>query len=120
MRYKDSLLYQVVPGKYIRGGDFIYNDGTGASTVYNDELFPSEKNKLKFKEPYLLVASANKDGKIGSQFFITLDSLPALNGSDHTIFGRALTGIEAIHMVEGIDEFKISKAFYNSEDPSLV
>ena len=73
MRYKDSLLYKVVPGKYIRGGDFLYNDGTGATTVYNDELFPSEKNKLKFKEPYLLVAAANSEGKIGSQFFITLD-----------------------------------------------
>ena len=32
-------------------------------TVYNNnETMDAEKNKLKFKEPYLLAASANKDG----------------------------------------------------------
>lgn len=41
-------------------------DGTGTVSVYDNETFEHEKNKLKFKEPYLLAASANNDGKVGS------------------------------------------------------
>jgi cyclophilin family peptidyl-prolyl cis-trans isomerase len=48
-------------------------DGTGAASVYDSSTFPSEGNKLYFKEPFLLAASANKEGSVGSQFFITLD-----------------------------------------------
>jgi cyclophilin family peptidyl-prolyl cis-trans isomerase len=61
---------------------------------------------LKFCEPYLLVASANDEGQVGSQFFITLDELPALNSSKNTIFGRLLKGTRTIHQIEGIDEVR--------------
>lgn len=66
MKYTDTKLHQVVPGRFIKGGDFIYGDGTGSATVYNSETMESEKNKLKFKEPFLLAASANKEGQTGS------------------------------------------------------
>lgn len=67
---------------------------------------PAEKNKLKFKEPYLLAASANSEGRVGSQFMLTLSSLPALNNSDHTIFGRLVSGKDVIDLIEGSNEFK--------------
>ena len=44
-------------------------DGTGNQTVYEDGLLKTidyEQNKLKFTEPYLLAASANDEGQIGS------------------------------------------------------
>lgn len=41
-------------------------DGTGAGCVYESETFEHETNRLKFKEPYLLAASANKEGQVGS------------------------------------------------------
>jgi cyclophilin family peptidyl-prolyl cis-trans isomerase len=95
-RYRDSYMHKVVHGKFIKGGDFINNDGTGTATVYDSATIPAEKNSLTFKEPYLLAASADSEGRIGSQFFITLDSLPTLDGSDNTIFGRLVSGREAI------------------------
>lgn len=39
-----------------------------------------------------------------------MDSLPVLNGSDHTIFGRLVSGTEVVKMVEGVDEFRKLKA----------
>jgi cyclophilin family peptidyl-prolyl cis-trans isomerase len=108
-KYRDSYLHKVVHGKFIKGGDFINGDGTGAATVYDSSTIPAEKNALKFKEPYLLAASANSEGRIGSQFFITLDSLPDLNDSDHTIFGRLVSGRETINQIEGMDSFKRAK-----------
>jgi cyclophilin family peptidyl-prolyl cis-trans isomerase len=40
---------------------------------------------------------------------VTLDALPALDGSDHTIFGRLVSGRETLNMIEGMDEFKRMK-----------
>jgi len=96
----------VLPGRYIRGGDFMSGDGTGSATVYDSATIESETNSLKFKEPYLLAAAANANGRIGSQFIITLDQQPALNNSPHTIFGRLISGKETISQIEGIDDFK--------------
>jgi cyclophilin family peptidyl-prolyl cis-trans isomerase len=65
-RYQDSYLHQVVHGRFIRGGDFLNGDGTGAATVYNESTMESEKNGLRFVEPYLLAAAANDKGRTGS------------------------------------------------------
>ncbi len=65
-RYKDTYMHKVVHGKFIKGGDFMNGDGTGAATVYDATTIPAEKNSLTFKEPYLLAASANAEGQIGS------------------------------------------------------
>lgn len=89
-------------------------DGTGAATVYESSTMESEKNNLKFVEPYLLAAAANDEGRVGSQFIVTLDSLPLLNGSNHTIFGRLVTGRETINMIEGMDDFKRIKSMVES------
>lgn len=108
-KYRDSYIHKLVHGKFMLGGDFINGDGTGSATVYDSPTIPAEKNSLKFKEPYLLAAAANSEGRIGSQFMLTLDSLPALNQSDHTIFGRLISGRETVQMIEGMDDFKRAK-----------
>jgi cyclophilin family peptidyl-prolyl cis-trans isomerase len=54
-------------------------DGTGTATVYDSTTMPAEKNSMKFVEPYLLAAAANSEGKVGSQFIVTLDALPDLD-----------------------------------------
>jgi cyclophilin family peptidyl-prolyl cis-trans isomerase len=91
-------------------------DGTGSATVYDSSTIPAEKNTLKFKEPYLLAAAANSEGRIGSQFMLTLDSLPTLDGSDHTIFGRLISGRETVNMIEGMDEFKRLKVLVEAKE----
>ena len=93
--------------RFITGGDFVRGDGTGSATVYEDEnggkTMQAESNKnVCFDEPYLLAMSANKEGHTGCQFFITLDSLPALNETKHTIIGRLFKGKETINYLEGL------------------
>eukprot|EP00347_Sterkiella_histriomuscorum_P021002 403335639 len=121
MKYTDNMFHKVVPGRFLLGGDFLHQDGTGAMTVYNnEETMEAEKNKLKFKEPYLLAASANKEGKVGSQFMVTLNPLPILNKSDHTIFGRMISGKETIDMIEGANSFKKYKAIAEKKEPEEI
>ena len=97
MWYKNSIFHKIYPGRWIMGGDIVTADGFGSQSVYDGDTFPAESNDLKFSEPYLLAASANDKGEIGSQFFITLDELPGLNNSKNTIFGRLLKGTRTIH-----------------------
>lgn len=118
MRYKGSHFHGVHEQRFISGGDFVKGDGTGTATVYNDEnlgkTMEAEVNKrAKFDEPYLLALSANMEGHTGCQFFITLDTLPALNGTNHTIIGRLFKGLDTVKHIEGLQE-------YRSKDDNIV
>ncbi len=85
--YQDVIFHRVIPGFMIQGGDPLGTGTGGPGYAFNDEIDPS----LQFTEPYLL-AMANAGtrfgkGTNGSQFFITTEATPWLNGK-HTIFGR--------------------------------
>ena len=44
----------------------------------------------------------DKDGRIGSQFFITTNSTPYLN-STHNVFGRVVNGQDLVDRISDID-----------------
>ena len=85
--YNGTAFHRVIPTFMIQGGDRM-GDGSGdPGYFFQDEIDPS----LTFDQPGLL-AMANAGpgpsggGTNGSQFFITEDAVPQLNGK-HTIFG---------------------------------
>ena len=86
--YNGTTFHRVIPGFMIQGGDRM---GTGAGDpgyFFQDEIDPA----LTFDEPgRLAMANAGPGpsggGTNGSQFFITEDAVPQLNGK-HTIFGQ--------------------------------
>jgi peptidyl-prolyl cis-trans isomerase A (cyclophilin A) len=86
--YTGTTFHRVIPGFMIQGGDRA-GDGTGDPGYYfEDEIDPS----LEFDVAGRLAmanAGPGPDGKgtNGSQFFITEDPVPELNGK-HTIFGQ--------------------------------
>ncbi len=84
----------------IQFGDIKNNDGTGHISHMNlneyieDEITPS----LTFCDSGL-VAMANKGKDTnGSQFFITLDELPSLNGK-YTIIGSVEHNFELLNLI---------------------
>jgi len=86
--YNGTTFHRVIPHFMIQGGDRM-GDGTGdPGYFFADEIDPT----LTFDQPgRLAMANAGPGpsggGTNGSQFFITEDPVPELNGK-HTIFGQ--------------------------------
>ncbi len=91
--YSDVIFHRIIPNFMIQGGDPLGQGVGGPGYTFNDEIHP----ELNFNEPYIL-AMANAglrrnaitgkaEGTNGSQFFITTDPTPWLQGK-HTIFGE--------------------------------
>ena len=84
--YQNVIFHRVIPGFMIQGGDPLGTGTGGPGYEFDDEINP----ELTFQQPYLLaMANAGQrggHGTNGSQFFITVDPTPWLQGR-HTIFG---------------------------------
>ena len=81
--FDGTIFHRVIPGFMIQGGD---PTGTGMGDpgfLFDDEIDPA----LTFSVPGRLAMANSGPGTNGSQFFITEDAVPELNGK-HTIFGQ--------------------------------
>jgi peptidyl-prolyl cis-trans isomerase A (cyclophilin A) len=81
--YNGTTFHRVIPGFMIQGGDKL-GDGRGdPGYLFKDEFDPT----LSFDEPGRLAMANSGPNTNGSQFFITEETVPQLNGK-HTIFGQ--------------------------------
>jgi len=93
--YDGTAFFRAVPGFVVQGGDprtrddNPYNDGTGGP----DYTLEPEFNDIPHERGIVSMARGEQLNTAGSQFFICLDRLPALDGR-YTVFGQVISGME--------------------------
>jgi peptidyl-prolyl cis-trans isomerase B (cyclophilin B) len=93
--YDDVIFHRVIPDFMIQGGD-----PTGTGTGGPGYTFEDEFNDHKIVRGALAMANAGPNTN-GSQFFIvTVPEASWLDGK-HTVFGKVVSGMEAVDSIEG-------------------
>jgi peptidylprolyl isomerase domain and WD repeat-containing protein 1 len=101
--YNNTIFHRVIRKFMIQGGD-PNGDGTGGESIWGGE-FEDEFSSLKHDKPYTLSMANAGPNTNGSQFFITTEKTSWLDGK-HTIFGRAVQGLDVIHKIENVKVYK--------------
>ncbi|KAG6286008.1 hypothetical protein E4U09_006941 [Claviceps aff. purpurea] len=101
--YNNTIFHRVIKKFMIQGGDPL-GDGTGGESIWNRE-FEDEFSSLKHDKPFTVSMANAGPNTNGSQFFITTEKTPWLDGK-HTIFGRATQGFDVIQRIESVRTHK--------------
>lgn len=100
--YDNLIFHRLVPGFIIQSGD-PSGTGSGGESIYGEPFAIEPHSRLKFNRRGLL-AMAAEDKQNESQFFLTLDATPELQGK-HTLFGK-VTGnsiYTLLELAEGVE-----------------
>ena len=99
-KYKNTIIHRIINNKLIQGGDTDYANGRGGSSIYGKK-FDDENFELKHDKPGLLSMANSGPNTNGSQFFITLSSLPTLDNK-HVVFGEVIEGFNVLQKLNDV------------------
>ncbi len=92
--YDGVTFHRVIPGFVAQGGDPTGTGYGGPGYAYGIEV----SDEVTFDSAGLLAMANSGPESNGSQFFITYDALPSLDGR-FTIFGRVISGMEVVNNI---------------------
>ncbi|KAL1302197.1 hypothetical protein AAFC00_002626 [Neodothiora populina] len=115
--YAASPFHRIIDEFMIQGGDITAGNGTGGKSIYNDGgEFADENLEWRQLDATGLVCMANRGRDTNSsQFFITLEPCPHLNGK-HTVFGNLVGGHDVLQRMAKVKVNDDDKPF----EPVLV
>jgi len=100
IEYKNCVIHRMIKGFMLQTGDYENSNGTGGASVYGKK-FPDENFTIKHTKRGLLSMANSGPDTNGSQFFITFDAAPHLDGK-HVVFGEVVKGLEVLDAIEAM------------------
>lgn len=98
LSYQDSLIFKLIPNKYIIGGDIISNTGKEGDSIYGrsfvDENFDRRHSGIGLVSTYSKGPNTNSSG-----FIITLGECNELDDKC-VVFGQVIEGINVLKSIE--------------------
>jgi peptidylprolyl isomerase len=100
LHYKGAPFHRVVPGFMCQGGDITAGNGSGGESALGEGRYFADEGLGAVRHDRAGVVSMANAGPNtnGSQFFITFDEAPWLDGR-HAAFGRVVDGMETVRAV---------------------
>ena len=106
--YDGLTFHRVIPNFMVQGGDPTGTGSGGPGYRFEDE---TRDNPLRHERGVISMANAGPNTN-GSQFFITHDPQPHLDGR-HTVFGKVVEGqdvVDAIRQGDTMDSVSVEEA----------
>ncbi|MGJ8692114.1 MAG: peptidylprolyl isomerase [Thalassotalea sp.] len=92
--YDDLIFHRIIPNFMAQGGDPLGSGRGNPGYKYAGEFDAANQRAKHHKAGMLSMANAGKNTD-GSQFFITFNATPHLDGR-HTVFGEVVKGLEDV------------------------